>query len=175
MDIGIVGSGKIGGLVKLWVRAAHKVRFCSRHPAALDRLVAGAGLNPSRGTVEEALAFGEVILLSIPYAGVQQFGQVYGATTGGQDRHRDGQPLPRTRRCHRHGGSSFGPWHRNLVGSLVAGRAACAGFNSVWDRTLAKRPIEPSHGKAHSAGIRATRSRPRRGACPRAITEPQLR
>ncbi len=67
MNIGIVGSGKIGGVVgKLWARAGHNVRFSSRHPETLAGLVAEAGSTASRGTVEEALAFGEVILLSDP-------------------------------------------------------------------------------------------------------------
>jgi len=65
MNIGIVGSGKIGGVVgKLWARAGHHVRFSSRHPERLDALAAEAGPNASRGTIAEALAFGDVILLS---------------------------------------------------------------------------------------------------------------
>jgi predicted dinucleotide-binding enzyme len=51
MNIGIVGSGKIGSVVgKLWARAGHQVRFSSRHadgevrPAAMSTtaLITGA-------------------------------------------------------------------------------------------------------------------------------------
>jgi len=55
----------------------HKVLFSSRHPETLDGLLANAGPNASRGTIEQALAFGEVILLSIPYRSIQRFGQEY--------------------------------------------------------------------------------------------------
>ena len=68
MNIGIVGSGKIGGVVgKLWARAGHKVRFSSLIRRRLRKLVADAGTNASRGTIEDALDFGETILVSIPY------------------------------------------------------------------------------------------------------------
>jgi len=41
MNIGIIGSGHIGGVVgKLWARAGHKILFSSRHPETLDPLVA---------------------------------------------------------------------------------------------------------------------------------------
>lgn len=57
MKIGIVGSGKIGGLVgTLWAKAGHKVKFSSRHPEQLNGLVASAGENASAGTSDDAAA-----------------------------------------------------------------------------------------------------------------------
>ena len=85
MNIGIVGSGKIGGVVgKLWARAGHTVCFSSRHPEQLDGMVRDAGPNASRATVEEALAFGAAILLSIPYGSVERFGQEHGRRLQGK-------------------------------------------------------------------------------------------
>jgi predicted dinucleotide-binding enzyme len=43
MKIGIVGAGKIGGLLgTLWSRAGHDVMFASRHPESLADLVKAA-------------------------------------------------------------------------------------------------------------------------------------
>jgi len=68
MKIGIVGSGQIGGLIgKLWSQAGHEVLFSSRHPEQLAELVEQAGGTARAGTPEEAIAFGDVVLLSIPF------------------------------------------------------------------------------------------------------------
>src|SRR5438270_12474403 len=68
MNIGVIGSGKIGGTVGgLWAKAGHSVRFASRHPESLGPLVTEAGPNASAGAPEEAAAFGEVVFCSFPY------------------------------------------------------------------------------------------------------------
>src|SRR5579871_1043304 len=65
MNIGIIGSGQVGGnLGTLWCRAGHDVLFSSRHPDRLAGLVEAAGPRARRGTVAEASAFGEVILFA---------------------------------------------------------------------------------------------------------------
>jgi len=83
MRIGIVGSGKIGGLVgTLWSRAGHEMVFSSRHPENLAGLVALAGNGAKAGTPEEAIAFGDVVLLSIPLASLPAFGRERGELLG---------------------------------------------------------------------------------------------
>ena len=65
MNIGVIGSGKVGGnLGTIWARAGHRVLFSSRHPDRLAGLVEAAGPNASRGAVAEASEFGEVILFA---------------------------------------------------------------------------------------------------------------
>ena len=95
MKIAIVGSGRIGGLVgKLWAQAGHQVRFSSRHPDNLDTLVAESGPNASRSSIEEALAFGEVVLISIPYGSLPAFGEQYGSQLSGKVVMETGNPYP---------------------------------------------------------------------------------
>src|SRR5437762_13385247 len=95
MKIGIVGSGKIGGLVgRLWAQAGHDVLFSSRHPETLNALVEKAGPHASRGTIAEAVAFGDVILLSIPYGSLAQFGREHGARIAGKIVIDTGNPYP---------------------------------------------------------------------------------
>ncbi len=65
MNIGVIGSGRIGGrLGVLWGRAGHTVLFSSRHPERLTSLAAEAGHGARSGTVAEAAAFGDVILFA---------------------------------------------------------------------------------------------------------------
>lgn len=71
--IGIVGSGHIGGnLGILLAKAGHAVLFSSRHPDSLKGLVKNAGPTACAGTVAEAIAFGDVVLLSIPFKAIPE-------------------------------------------------------------------------------------------------------
>ncbi len=71
MRIGLVGAGMIGStLAKLWVEAGHEVRLASRHPENLGPLVASLGQRASAGTPEEAAAFGDVVMLTVPLGAI---------------------------------------------------------------------------------------------------------
>ncbi|MDJ0571492.1 MAG: NAD(P)-binding domain-containing protein [Pleurocapsa sp. MO_192.B19] len=77
MKIGIIGSGNIGGnLGKHWAKVGHEVMFSSRHPEELKPMAEKAGAKT--GTTEETAAFGEVILLAIPYGKVPDLAQQIG-------------------------------------------------------------------------------------------------
>jgi 8-hydroxy-5-deazaflavin:NADPH oxidoreductase len=78
MKIGIIGSGNIGStLGTLWVKSGHSVLFSSRHPEQLTKLAASLGPLARAGTVREALAFGDVVLVAVPYAAYPQIGKDY--------------------------------------------------------------------------------------------------
>ncbi len=75
MKIGIIGTGRIGGaLARHWVKAGHEVFVSSRHPEELQDLVKELGPRAHAGTPKEAAAFGEVILVSVPYGAMPQLG-----------------------------------------------------------------------------------------------------
>ncbi len=77
MHIGIIGSGNIGGtLGRHWAKAGHDVMFSSRHPEELQSMAAEVGAQV--GTIEEAAAFAEVILLAIPFGKVTEVAQQVG-------------------------------------------------------------------------------------------------
>ena len=74
--IGIIGSGKIGGTIGgLWVKAGHSVFFSSRHPEELKDLVSGLGSLAQAGTVAQAVAFGDVIFVAVPYKALPEVGK----------------------------------------------------------------------------------------------------
>jgi predicted dinucleotide-binding enzyme len=83
--IGVIGSGHIGGTIGgLWVRAGHPVLFSSRHPDDLKDLVTGLGERAQAGTVDQAIAFGDVLFIAVPYAALPQIGRDYGAALKGK-------------------------------------------------------------------------------------------
>lgn len=76
LKIGIIGAGRLGGAVGgRWVKAGHEVFFSSRHPEALKGLVDSLGPRARAGTVAEAVAFGDVILIAVPYSALPQIGR----------------------------------------------------------------------------------------------------
>ena len=79
MKIGIIGSGNIGStLGTLWVKAGHQVLFSSRHPENLKQLVDSLGSLARAGTVEQALSFGDVVFIGVPYGAYPQLSKDFG-------------------------------------------------------------------------------------------------
>src|SRR4029077_11584600 len=68
----------------LFAKAGHPVMFSSRHPEELKDLVASAGPSAKAGTVADAVAFGDVVLLVVPYGAVEQIGKEYGPALAGK-------------------------------------------------------------------------------------------
>ena len=78
LKIGMVGAGREGSaLGALLIKAGHPVMFSSRHPESLQGLVSGLGPLAKAGTVEEAIAFGDVVVILVPYTAMEQIGKSY--------------------------------------------------------------------------------------------------
>ena len=76
MKIGIVGSGNVGGtLGAVWAKAGHEVMFSSRTIEHDKALAARLGPNARAGTPREAAAFGEVLMVSVPYRALPAVGK----------------------------------------------------------------------------------------------------
>jgi 8-hydroxy-5-deazaflavin:NADPH oxidoreductase len=76
LRIGIIGTGRIGGaLATHWAKAGHEVLMSSRHPDDLRPLATSLGARARVGTPGEAAAFGEVVLVSVPYAAIPEIGR----------------------------------------------------------------------------------------------------
>jgi len=79
IKIGSVGAGRMGGaLGALFVKAGHPVMFSSRHPENLKDLVQRLGPLAQAGTVEQAVAFGDVVVMVVPYAALEEIGKTHG-------------------------------------------------------------------------------------------------
>ena len=79
LRISTIGAGREGGaLGALFVKAGHPVMFSSRHPDNLKSFVDGLGPLARAGTVAEAVEFGDVVMVVVPYAAIEQIGKTYG-------------------------------------------------------------------------------------------------
>jgi predicted dinucleotide-binding enzyme len=95
LKIGIIGTGDIGGaLARHWARAGHQLLVSSRHPEQLQRLATELGPNVKVGTPREAAAFGDVVLVSVPYHATPQVGRDYAAELKGKVVLDTGNPYP---------------------------------------------------------------------------------
>ena len=93
--IGIIGTGRIGGaLARHWVQAGYQVMMSSRHPDQLQALAAELGPRAHVGTPREAAAFGDVVLISVPYAATPQIGRDFAAELAGKVVLDTGNPFP---------------------------------------------------------------------------------
>jgi predicted dinucleotide-binding enzyme len=85
MKIGIVGSGRVGSaLGGVWVKKGHEVMFSSRTIEHDKALAAKLGPNARAGTPREAAAFGEVLLVSVPYGALPDVGKDLGGLLKGK-------------------------------------------------------------------------------------------
>ncbi|HEX9521369.1 MAG TPA: NAD(P)-binding domain-containing protein [Reyranella sp.] len=79
LKIATIGAGREGGaLGTLFAKEGHPVMFSSRNPDSLKDLAASAGPNAQAGTVAQAVAFGDVVLIAVPYTAMEQIGKDYG-------------------------------------------------------------------------------------------------
>ena len=85
LRIGIIGSGHIGGTIGgLWIKSGHPVMFSSRHPDELKDMVAKLGSLAQAGTVEQAITFGDVFFIAVPYGAIPQIGKDYSTAMKGK-------------------------------------------------------------------------------------------
>jgi predicted dinucleotide-binding enzyme len=76
LKIGTIGSGRIGStLGEAWLKAGHEVMFSSLDLEQDKKLAAQLGGKARAGTSRQAAAFGEVLLIAVPYAALPQVGR----------------------------------------------------------------------------------------------------
>jgi len=138
-NIGIVGSGNIGGnLGILLARAGYGILYSSRHPETLKGLVRDAGPRACAGTVAEAIAFGDVIVLSVPLKALPELDQKTKEALKGKIvidtsnpyPERDGKIAEDARRDP--GGMGI------VVARLLPGASIIRAFNTVYFKDLAR-------------------------------------
>ena len=79
VKIAFVGAGRMATAIgTLYVNAGHEVMFSSRHPEEIKPLVDKLGPRAHAGTVADAVQFGEVVFLTVPYNGVPDLARDHG-------------------------------------------------------------------------------------------------
>jgi len=148
VKIATIGSGREGAaLGSLFVKAGHPVMFSSRHPEQLKDLVAGLGPLAKAGTVAEAIAFGDVVLLVVPYSAVAEIGKEYASAlatkalvidVSNPSAPRDGEDV--VKRADEQGGAGLAT-QKALPGAHIVRGFNAIGFGQLAE--LAHRPGEP--------------------------------
>jgi predicted dinucleotide-binding enzyme len=83
--IGVIGSGKVGSaLGRSWVKSGHDVMFSSRHLDHDKQLAAELGAKARAGTPAEAAAFGDAVLVAVPYGALPELGKSLGSALQGK-------------------------------------------------------------------------------------------
>lgn len=79
LKIATIGAGRMGSaLGELFVKAGHPVMFSTRHPEELKDLVGGLGALARAGTVADAVTYGDVVVLLVPYSAMPDLAREHG-------------------------------------------------------------------------------------------------
>lgn len=83
MKIGIIGTGNMGkGLGQILVEKNYEIMFGSRDPVNVLKLANSFGSNVSGGTYADAVQFGDIIILAIPWSSVKESIEAAGDLNG---------------------------------------------------------------------------------------------
>lgn len=85
LKIGLIGTGRVGGaLATVWAKAGHELLLSSRNLDDDRALAARLGPNVKAGSTREAAAFGDVVLVSVPYTALPEVGKSVGELLKGK-------------------------------------------------------------------------------------------
>lgn len=85
LKIGLIGTGRVGGaLATTWAKAGHELFLSSRNLDDDKALAAKLGPNVRAGSPREAAAFGDVVLVSVPYGALPEIGKTVGDVLKGK-------------------------------------------------------------------------------------------
>jgi len=138
--IATIGAGREGGaLGSLFAKEGFQVMFSSRNPDQLKDLVASAGPNAKAGSVADAVAFGDVVLLVVPFTAVEQIGKDYGKQLAAKALVMDvSNPIPRrdgeefVKKINDEGGAGL------ATARMIPGAKIVRAFNAIGFGSLAK-------------------------------------
>lgn len=83
--IGVIGSGKVGSAIgRSWIKSGHEVMFSSRNLDHDTELASELGARARAGSPAEAAAFGEAVLIAVPYGALPQLGKTLGDAIKGK-------------------------------------------------------------------------------------------
>jgi len=149
--IGIVGSGRVGGAIgAVWVKAGHDVMFSSRSIENDKALAARLGGGARAGTPREAAAFGEVVMISVPYGALPDVGKDLGDLIKGKVVIDTCNPFPGR-------DGKIAEWAREkgaglASAELLPGARLVRAFNAIGAARMGSAHQEPGRGGMPIAG-----------------------
>ena len=151
LKIGMIGAGREGSaLGTLFVKAGHPVMFASRNPDRLKDLAAGLGPLAQAGTVEQAVAFGDVVALVVPYPAIAEIGKAHASALAAKPLVLDvSNPIPRrdgedfVKRVNEQGGAGL------MTAKWLPGSHIVRAFNAIGSARL----LEVAHRPGEMVGV----------------------
>ena len=143
MKIGVIGSGRIGSTFGgLWAKAGHEVMFSDRDPEQAKRAAEGVGPRGRAGSVEEAVAFGDAILIAVPYGALPAIAQQVGEKLKGKVVIDPNNPVPS--RDGELGAQAKEKGAAISTAALLPGARLVRAFNSWGYTTMAREANRPA-------------------------------
>jgi 8-hydroxy-5-deazaflavin:NADPH oxidoreductase len=143
LRIGVIGSGRIGSTFGgLWAKAGHQIMFSDRDAEQAKRAAESVGARARTGTVEEAVAFGDAVLIAVPYGALPAIAQQVGAQLKGKVVIDPNNPVPS-----RDGEMAVGAKEKGAAVStaaLLPGARLVRAFNSWGYQTMAREANRPA-------------------------------
>lgn len=142
LKIGIIGSGNVGSAIgAVWVEAGHDVMFSSRDISHDEALAARLGEGARAGTPREAAAFGDVVMVSVPYHALPDVGEQVGDLLEGKVVIDTNNPFPKR-------DGEIANWAREkgaglATAELLPGARLVRAFNAVGARRMGSAHEEP--------------------------------
>jgi len=143
MRIGVIGSGRIGStLGGLWAKAGHEVMFSDRDADTAKHAAEGAGPRARSGTVEEAIAFGDAVLIAVPYGALPAIAKQVGGKLKGKVVVDPNNPVPS--RDGELGAQAKEKGAAISTAAMFPGARLVRSFNSWGYQTLAREAHRPA-------------------------------
>ena len=141
--IGVIGSGRIGStLGGLWVKAGHEVMFSDRDPEQAKKVASELGKGARTGTPEEAVAFGDTVLIAVPYGALPAVAKQVGEKLKGKVVVDPNNPVPA--RDGELGAQAKEKGAAVSTAALLPGARLVRAFNSWGYQTMAREANRPA-------------------------------
>jgi len=141
--IGIIGSGRIGSTFgALWAKAGHEVMFSDRDADVAKKAAETVGAKAHSGTVEQAVAFGDVVFIAVPYGALPAIAQQVGPQLKGKVVIDPNNPVPA--RDGELGAQAKEKGASIYTAALLPGARLVRAFNSWGYQTMAREANRPA-------------------------------
>ena len=143
MKIGIIGSGRIGSTFgALWTKAGHEVMFSDRDAEQAKKAAEAAGPKARTGSVEQAVAFGDAVLIAVPYGALPAIAQQVGDKLKGKVVIDPNNPVPA--RDGELGAQAKEKGAAISTATILPGARLVRAFNSWGYQTMAREANRPA-------------------------------
>jgi len=143
VKIGVIGSGRIGSTFgALWAKAGHEIMFSDRDAEQAKRAAESAGGRARTGTAEQAVAFGDVVLIAVPYGALPAIAQQVGAQLKGKVVIDPNNPVPS--RDGELGAQAKEKGAAVSTAAILPGARLVRAFNSWGYQTMAREANRPA-------------------------------